>query len=207
MTPFSSRLSTGAYYDHLQKAIEKFSPDSVWRMQLDLSKVGAWYNHPDYVRALADNLLDSLDIVKTDHSQAPLVIFTAHSLPAALAGQGDPYATQFATLCELVAKEAMLQPGGWRVAYQSAGAQNTNWLGPSLEETLHELAGQGVENFLVAPVGFLCDHVEILYDIDIEAQKEATALGIRLARTESLNDQPGFINALCEIILTEGKII
>jgi ferrochelatase len=207
MTPFSSRMSTGAYYDHLQKAIETHAPDSAWRTGLQLRMVGAWYDHPGFVQALAGNLAASLEAVRPIHPQAPLVIFTAHSLPAALAEQGDPYASQFATLCELVAREAKLEPGGWRVSYQSAGAQNTRWLGPSLEETFHKLAGQGVENILVAPVGFLCDHVEVLYDIDIEAREEAAGLGIRLARTDSLNDQPSFIRALSEIILSEGRTI
>jgi ferrochelatase len=205
MTPLFSRMSTGAYYDHLQKAIEAHAPDSAWRTGLQLCKVGAWYDNPGFVQALAGNLAASLEAARPTHPQAPLVIFTAHSLPAAMAEQGDPYESQFAGLCELVAREAQLQPNSWRVCYQSAGAQNTRWLGPSLEETLPVLAGEGVQNVLVAPVGFLCDHVEVLYDIDIEAQKEARELGISLARTPSLNDQPSFIGALREIILSRGK--
>lgn len=204
MTPFFSRMSTGAYYDHLQKAIETYAPDSTWQAGLQLRRIGAWYDHPGFVQALAGNLATSLETAKATHPQPPMVVFTAHSLPTALAEQGDPYASQFADLCEMVAREAGIQPGGWQVCYQSAGAQNVRWLGPSLEDTLPILAGKGLCNVVVAPVGFLCDHVEVLFDIDIEAQHEATELGIALTRTPSLNDRPAFISALSDIILS-GK--
>jgi ferrochelatase len=204
MSPFFSRMSTGAYYDALQRAIESHAPESTWRKELDLRTIGAWYEHPDFIHALATNLNNSL--IRSDRApeELPMVLFTAHSLPAALAEQADPYADQFADLCNLVAKEAGLQPEDWRACYQSAGARNGRWLGPSLEDSLQQLASEGRESVLVAPIGFLCDHVEVLYDIDIEARHTAARAGIQLERTASMNDQPVFIEALAEIIQRGG---
>lgn len=205
MTPFSSHMSTGAYFEQLQRAIEAHDPDSDWRKGLQLRKIGAWYDQPAFVQALAKNLVEGLEGFESTYSHAPYVLFTAHSLPSSLIEQGDPYANQFAELCELVAREANLHPNNWRLCYQSAGAQNTRWLGPSLEETLHDLVKEGKRHMLVSALGFLCDHVEILYDIDVEAQKEAALMGITLARTPSLNDHFNFIHALSNIILSKGR--
>jgi protoporphyrin/coproporphyrin ferrochelatase len=195
MTPFLSRMSTGAYYDHLDRAVAAQVDRLDWQEALSIRRIGAWYAHRGYIQALADNVNRAL-------SQQPdaVVLFTAHSLPAALADQGDPYADQFAHLAELVAESAGLEEDRWQTCYQSAGAQNTRWLGPSLEETLQRLSAQGTKSVLVAPIGFLSDHVEVLYDIDIEAQRIAAEEGIRLSRIAMLNDQPAFIQALKEII-------
>lgn len=198
MTPFLSKMSTGAYYDRLQQAIEAQDPQGGWCSDLKLHKIGAWYSHSTFIQSQAANVQAGLK--KFHQDEQPIVLFSAHSLPAALADQGDPYGAQFAQLCSEVAKSAGLQPGAWQQCYQSAGAQNTRWLGPSLEDTIHQLASEGKQAILVAPIGFLADHVEILYDIDIEAQQEATEAGIHLERTASPNDTPLFITALSEII-------
>ena len=201
MTPFSSRISTGAYFDHLQRAIETHDETSPWRQALTVHRVGAWFDHPTYVRAIAVNVRDGIH----ERGSTPFVLFTTHSLPAALVEQGDPYAEQFEQLAGLVAKEAGLAAGQWMTCYQSAGAQNTRWLGPSLEETIDRLASEGQKSILVAPLGFLSDHVEILFDIDIEAQQIAEQTGVELSRIHSLNDQPLFIQALSEITQAEEK--
>lgn len=204
MTPFSSRMSTGAYFEHLEQAIEAVDPQSQWRQSLKLRKIGAWYDHPGFIRALAECVQEGLAQLDGAQAARPLVLFTAHSLPAALAEQGDPYARQFAELCGLVAQAAGLPSGAWLSCYQSAGAQSTRWLGPSLDETIHNLAAQGGKYLLVSPIGFLSDHVEVLYDIDIEAREEAQELGVFLARTRSMNDRPLFVEALAEIIQSAG---
>jgi protoporphyrin/coproporphyrin ferrochelatase len=200
MTPFFSKMSTGAYYEHLDRAIESQENQSEWKQQLSVRKIGAWYGHPTYIQAVAANvtatLMDRQDVV---------VLFTAHSLPAALSEQGDPYARQFAHLAGLVAEAAGLEDSQWQMCFQSAGAQNTRWLGPSLEETIRQISIEGKKSILVAPIGFLSDHVEVLYDIDIEARHIATAEGVELRRIPSLNDQPRFIQALSEII-QQGEI-
>ncbi len=208
MSPFFSRMSTGAYYEHLQQAIEQQPVESAWRNELNLRKIEAWYDHPDFVHAQTVNLQTGLKRFGQDaqpQKNQPLVLFTVHSLPAALAEQADPYADQFADLCHRVANDAGLQPEDWRACYQSAGARNGRWLGPSLEDTLQQLASEGKKSVLVASIGFLCDHVEVLYDIDIEARRLAAQVGIHLERTASMNDQPLFITALAEIIQSEGR--
>lgn len=203
MTPFASRMSTGIYYEHLQRAVESQDPNSAWRTGLSMSKVDAWYARPSFVSALAANLKESkARLMQAGHDQ-PFVLFSAHSLPSALAEQGDPYASQFAHLSALVSQAAGLQADEWQTCFQSAGAQNTRWLGPALEDVIEQLAADGKKTLLVSPVGFLSDHVEVLYDIDIEAQRHAAEAGVTLARTVSLNDQPEFIQALAEIIQTE----
>ncbi len=208
MSPFFSKMSTGAYYEHLQKAIEQQLVESAWRNELNLRKIEAWYDHPDFTHALTVNLqtgLKQFGQVAQMREDRPVVLFTAHSLPAALAEQADPYAGQFADLCQRVAEEAGLQPEAWRAGYQSAGARNGRWLGPSLEDSLQQLASEGRKTVLVASIGFLCDHVEVLYDIDIEARRVAAQAGIHLERTASMNDQPLFIAALAEIIQSGGR--
>lgn len=196
MTPFGSRMTTGAYAAQLRQGIEMLGRDHPWQTRLDLREIGPWYTNPLFIRALADNLLDALEAFPGE----PQVVFTAHSLPAALTEQGDPYDAQFQDLARLVAEEARLPRRRWRTSYQSAGASSVRWLGPTLEETIEELARDEVPGVLVAPIGFLADHVEVLYDIDIESQHEARAAGITLARTASLNDQPLFIDALAQLV-------
>lgn len=196
MTPFSSSMSTGAYFDHLDRAIAAQQDDANWRRAVEVKKIGAWYTHPRYIQAIAANLRAAL----MDQPGA-FVLFTAHSLPAALSEQGDPYATQFEHLARLVAQAAGLNESQWQSCFQSAGAQSTRWLGPSLEETIRQAAKERNTSLLVAPIGFVSDHVEVLYDIDIEARRIAAAEGIHLQRTASLNDQPLFIRALSEIVL------
>ncbi|MHB0988110.1 MAG: ferrochelatase [Bellilinea sp.] len=208
MSPFFSRMSTGAYYEHLQQAIEQQPAESAWRNELNLRKIEAWYDHPDFVHTLTVNLQNGLKQFgqgAQPRKDRPVVLFTAHSLPAALADQADPYAVQFADLCQRVADDAGLQPEDWRACYQSAGARNGRWLGPSLEDSLQQLASEGKKSVLVASIGFLCDHVEVLYDIDIEARRVAVQAGIHLERTASMNDQSLFIAALAEIIQSGGR--
>lgn len=197
MSPFGSPVSTAAYGEHLRKAVEV--QDAAWRMQLELRTVEAWYRQPAFVRVLAQTVRERLDAARP-----AVVVFTAHSLPAdPVERSGDPYPRQYAELCELVARAAGLDVGGWRACYQSVGAGGLRWLGPSLDETLRELAGVGVKNVLLAPLGFLCDHVETLYELDIEAREAATRLGLTLTRTAALNDHPDFIAALRDTLLDD----
>jgi protoporphyrin/coproporphyrin ferrochelatase len=126
------------------------------------------------------------------------IVFTAHSLPVRAIQEGDPYAEQVAALARAVG--ARLPVSAQHVAYQSAGRTADAWLGPSLDERLAELAAQGVRRVLVVPIGFVCDHTEILFDIDIQAQQRARALGLDLLRSESLNTSPTFIRAMAAIV-------
>lgn len=201
MTPFFSRMSTGAYYDQLDKAIAGQTNYPDWQNNLSITKIGAWYNNRLFHKAIATNIKESLAIATEKGLPAPTVLFTAHSLPAILAEQGDPYAEQFVHLATLVAEEAGLSHSQFEYCFQSAGAQSTRWLGPSLEETLEKLSSRGKNSVLITPIGFLSDHVEVLFDIDVEAMQLASQLNLHLMRIPSPNDHPLFIKALANIII------
>jgi ferrochelatase len=130
----------------------------------------------------------------------PYVIFTAHSLPARILTQGDPYDAQLHETAVLLAERLGLVRGRWRFSYQSAGQSPEPWLGPQIEQVVRELALSGEKDLLVVPVGFVCDHVEVLYDIDIAARQIAAEHGARLERSESLNASPIFIAALADLV-------
>ena len=201
MTPFFSRMSTGAYYDHLERAITEQTNYPDWQNNLSITKIGAWYTNSLFHKAIATNIKESLLIASENGLPSPTVLFTAHSLPAKLAELGDPYAEQFAHLANLAAEEAGLQKTQYEYCFQSAGAQNTRWLGPSLEETLENFSKSEKKSVLIAPIGFLSDHVEVLFDIDVEAMQLASRLNLHLMRILSPNDHPLFIEALANIII------
>ncbi len=126
------------------------------------------------------------------------VLFTAHSLPERILQWNDPYPEELKTSVQEVVNR--LHPRHWDFAFQSQGATADPWLGPSVEETLERLKSDGVKNVLLVPIGFVCDHVEVLYDVDIEHRGQASALGIRLERTESLNDDPHLCRAVADAV-------
>ena len=199
MTPFSSRMTTGAYFEKLESAIK----DIYSGAQPEVNYVGPWFKHPKYIQALAQNIKQGLGRFNGyPQAQVP-VVFTAHSLPSALAEQGDPYHEQFAELANRVARAAGVTEGQWTAGYQSAGASGERWLGPSLKEMIALLAKNGHKSVLIAPIGFLTDHVEILYDVDIEVKQYANQLGIKLERTPSLNTDKELINAWAQMIIEE----
>ncbi len=133
------------------------------------------------------------------------VIFTAHSVPERTIAEGDPYEAQTRETAELVAREAELPPEEWKFAFQSQGMSGGTWLGPTVEETILDLKAQGHTGVFVQPIGFLCDHVEVLYDIDIGFQEFAKKHGMRLWRAESLNESPKLIAALADLVSTRLK--
>lgn len=202
MTPFASRMTTAVYFQHLNDAIQQakeqypnWAPQEV--------RVASWHLHPRFVKALATNVQQGLLQFK---NTAPITtIFSAHSLPAVVGEEGDPYPQQFYALAAAVANHADLESRQWTIAYQSAGAGKIPWLQPSVDNKLEELAKKNHKNVLVAPIGFLSDHVEVLFDLDIEAKQEAEKLGISLERICSLNDDSEFIEVLFEIISEEMK--
>jgi len=126
-------------------------------------------------------------------------------VPERTIAEGDPYETQARETAELVARESELQPEEWRFAFQSQGMSGGTWLGPTVEETILDLKAQGHTGVFVQPIGFLCDHVEVLYDIDIGFQEFAKKHDLRLWRAESLNESPKLIAALAEIVKSRQK--
>jgi len=155
--------------------------------------VESWHLHPQLVEAFAEKVT-----ARGDGCDA--FVFTAHSLPKRLVQGGDSYAQQVAATAAAVAARAGL--AGYHLAWQSAGRTAEEWLTPSLEQRLAELATAGHRRVLVVPVGFVSDHTEVLYDIDIQARHFARERGLELVRTESLNTSPRFIAALADLVRT-----
>ena len=204
MTPYFSRMSTQAYFDQLDQAMATCEKaEGIILPQV--IKIPSWYSNPLFIQALAEKLEKGIRQFPEVKGADGMIVFTAHSLPAAIIDQGDPYEQQLRETARSVAVQLDIPNTRWEFCYQSAGARNTRWLGPSLEETLARLAKEKTNNVLVAPIGFVSDHVEILFDIDIEARDQAQAVGIHLERTENLNASPGFIEALAQIIKLGGK--
>ncbi len=184
LAPQYSMLSVGKY----QEAVARALPAGV-----RASFVGAWHDQPLLIEAFAERVRAALARGPRD-----AVVFTAHSLPERAIQAGDPYADQVAETARAIGER--LAGCEQYLAYQSAGRTAETWLGPTLEDRLTELAAQGVRRVLVVPIGFVCDHTEILFDIDVQAQRRARELGLDLLRSESLNTLPTFIRALAAIV-------
>jgi ferrochelatase len=193
MAPHASKMSTGAYLQKLREAQEALQAPLV------MDFIERWYDQPFLIRALARKVQAAAE--QFPAGEEIHYLFTAHSLPAVLKEQGDPYADQLLETARLLAGALGLQDGQWTFGFQSAGAAGGKWLGPSIEEILPEFAQQNLRNVLVTPVGFLADHVEILFDLDIEAQEIARTHGIRLVRSETLNTSLDFIQGLGKMIM------
>jgi len=179
LAPHYSRLSIGQYRERLEAAVGG-------RAELDL--VESWHDCPGFVELLADRVRG------TD----AWVVFTAHSLPERILADGDPYHEQLLETSRLVAERAGLER--WSFAFQSASQTGEPWLGPDVLDELERLRDAGVTKVLVAPVGFVSDHLEILWDLDIEARERADELGLELERIELPNDDPAFARALAGLV-------
>ncbi len=156
--------------------------------------VGSWHTHPLFVEAVAEQVRAALAALPA----GARVVFTAHSIPVA-AAQRSPYAAELEATARAVA--ARLDGAAWELAYQSrSGSPRDPWLEPDVNATLRRLAEERVPGVAVAPIGFVCDHVEVLYDLDVEARATATDLGLPFARAATVNDHPLFIRMLAELV-------
>ena len=179
LAPHYSRLSIAGYRSRLEAALGD---------RAELVFVESWHDHEPFIDVLADRVRG------TDAH----VVFTAHSLPERILREGDPYRDQLLETSGLVAERAGLE--SWSFAFQSASATGEPWLGPDILEELDRLHAAGVRTVLVCPVGFVSDHLEILWDIDVEARAKARELGLELERVESLNADPAFVRALASVV-------
>lgn len=159
--------------------------------------IGAWHLEPRLIRLLADRVRDAAAKLPVPLADAA-VAFTAHSLPERLRGTGDPYPVQLAETAAAVA--AVLGLPAYEVGWQSAGRTPEPWMGPDVLELLRAWASAGRRAALVAPVGFVSDHLEVLYDLDVEARALADSLGLPFIRTQSLNADPEYIRVLADVI-------
>jgi protoporphyrin/coproporphyrin ferrochelatase len=196
LAPQNSRTSVGLY----RKAV-----DGPHGPPFQLDFVDSWHDHPLLIEAFVEKLKSGRAEASIEAGAKLPVIFTAHSVPERTIAEGDPYEAQTRETAELVAREAKLQPEEWKFAFQSQGMSGGTWLGPTVEETILDLKAQGHTGVFVQPIGFLCDHVEVLYDIDIGFQEFAKKHDLRLWRAGSLNESPKLIAALAEIVKSRQK--
>ncbi len=195
LAPHYSNLSIGGY----KRAVENAQRAS--RIEIQVDFIESWYDHPSFHLAVAEKVRETLKQFPTGSRESPEVIFTAHSLPERILQQNDPYPNQLRSSCQAVAD--LVGIGKWSFAYQSAGHTPEKWLGPDIQEVLKDLSERPAalsRNVLIVPIGFVSDHLEILYDLDIEAQLYARNCGLTLKRTESLNTSQTFISALMYIV-------
>jgi len=190
MAPQNSRTSVGLYRTSLRSCSDT-------GMRFDF--VECWHDQPFLIHAFAEKLKIGREKARREAGRALPVIFTAHSVPQRTILEGDPYEAQTKRTAELVAAAASLERAEWRFAFQSQGLSGGPWLGPTVEATILDFASSGHSGVFIQPIGFVCDHVEVLYDIDIGFKQFAEKQGMRLWRAESLNDSPLLISALAEI--------
>lgn len=196
MAPFRSRFSTGAYQEELNRA------NHIFGNKLRIALIEGWHLHPLFVQSVADRVEKGLKQFTPEKGGKVHLIFTAHSLPESIIGN-DPYIDDMKESVNEVLKRIGTIP--WHVAFQSKGGGAERWIGPDVESVLMEINKIGIREVLIAPIGFVSDHIEILYDIDILYKGKAESLGMTLKRTQSLNSSDRFIDALTTIV--EEKII
>jgi ferrochelatase len=189
LAPQFSTLSVQKYMDAAKAALP---PDMAF------SCVRSFHDHPLLIDAFAEKVRAASPQSDED------VVFTAHSLPQRVAQAGDPYPNEVASTARAVADRCGIR--SFRTVYQSAGRTPEPWLGPDLSDVVRERAAAGVRRMLLVPIGFVCDHTEILFDIDVQAAEVAREAGIQLRRTESLNTSPTFVSMLAALVAREVSV-
>jgi len=191
LAPQNSRTSVGLYRNSLAKCTDP---------ALTFDFVDSWHDQPLLIQAFAEKLIAGRYKATSEAGFSVPVLFTAHSVPRRTVLEGDPYEVQARETAELVAAAASLDISDWRFAFQSQGMSAGAWLGPTVEATILDLKRNGHRGVLIQPIGFLCDHVEVLYDIDIVFKQFAESEGMQLWRAESLNDSRLLTSALNVIV-------
>jgi ferrochelatase len=198
LAPQNSRTSVGLY----RRAVIGESS-----LPFALDFVEEWHDQPLLARAFAEKLRSGHEKASAEHGTRLPVIFTAHSVPQRTITEGDPYEAQSKETAALVAKEAALCAEDWVFAFQSQGMSGGEWIGPTVEQTILNWKAKGHRGVFIQPIGFLCDHVEVLYDIDIFFKQFAEKEGMRLWRAESLNGSTLLTSALAELVRTRMKAL
>jgi len=187
MAPHYSYMSIGAYFKRIEEA----------GSSIEIAPVRSWALNPGYLDGLHDRISDALEkFPEAERSDVP-IIFTAHSLPERILERNDPYPDELRSTVDALVERL---PGReWHWAYQSAAMTADPWLGPDASEVIAQLHREGKKNVLICPVGFICEHVEILFDIDVEFRQQADELGMHLERIEMLNDHPAMLTGLAQV--------
>ncbi len=206
LTPHQSSLGSGEYLRRAAEAATATTPPT------DFVGIRSWHRAPGLADLLATRTASALDSLTSAQRQKTAIFFTAHSLPEKALVDGDPYpdqvhesASDIAVLLgfdttDTIDTTATGTSPAWGVAWQSPGRTPDPWLAPDLLSEIRRVAGEGATSVVVCPVGFVSDHLEILYDLDIEAAEVARSLGVAFTRTASLNDDPGFLRVLADVV-------
>jgi ferrochelatase len=192
LAPHYSRMSIGGYRQYLDQAIATLD------MPMDVTFVESWHLQPEFVELISARVREGLAAFPEQHRADTCVLFSAHSLPVRIRTWGDPYEAQLTASCTAVATHAKVW--NWRFAWQSAGNTGEPWLGPDIVEYLERLHAEGMRNVLSVPIGFVCEHLEVLYDIDHEAAQRAASLGMILHRTRMPDATPEFVAVLDALV-------
>lgn len=199
LAPQYSSLSVARY----QAKID----DGLWmyRGAIDFRHVESYHDAPGLIESLSARVTEGLSRWDVAEREQVHVVFSAHSLPVRIVASGDPYDSQARETARLVAARAGIPGDRWSWSYQSAGRSEEPWLGPALRDHLTSLAARGIRNVVIVPVGFVSDHVEILYDIDVDASEFARGIGMRLERPAALNDEPVFMRELAGLVYAKAE--
>jgi protoporphyrin/coproporphyrin ferrochelatase len=191
LAPHFSSMSVGDYERRLRAAADRRG----WEGRIDM--IESWHLEPGYLEMLAGRVKEALDGLPDASPEQTQVVFSAHSLPQRILDAGDPYPTQLEETGAAVA--SLLGLPRWRTGWQSAGRTEESWLGPDILEIVEKEAAEGTRALVVCPCGFVADHLEVLYDLDIEAASAAARHGLYLTRTRSPNADAGFIDVLASV--------
>jgi protoporphyrin/coproporphyrin ferrochelatase len=192
LAPHYSKISIGGYQKQVDRANEEFNTN------IELTMINSWQEQPKFRNLIASRISEALAQFSAEVRDQVTVLFSAHSLPQRVLAWGDPYPDELLGSAKGIAE--MLELPDWRFTYQSQGETGEPWLGPDVLDTLAELAAEGKKYVLQVPFGFVCDHLEILYDIDIEGKHKANELGLQLERIQLLNDDPAFVDLLKTVV-------
>ncbi len=193
LSSFQTEASWERYVSDVAAAREKVGPEAP-----EVFYAPEWADHPLFIATMVDRAAAALAEVPGERRQAASLVFTAHSVPTAMA-EGSPYAAQLEAAGKTIA-ERLAHPH-WSLAYQSrSGSPREPWLGPDIADALRALAREGVKDVVVAPIGFVSDHLEVLYDLDVQARRLAEGLGLGFHRALAANDHPGFIAMLADLV-------
>ncbi|HKT10244.1 MAG TPA: ferrochelatase [Terriglobia bacterium] len=198
LAPHNSRTSIELYRSHLSQAVDKVAP------HLQVEFVENWHDSGDLISAFREKISAALAAAELESGRLVPVVFTAHSVPVRTITEGDPYESQVHETAQLLAQSIGLKE--YRVAFQSQGMTSEPWVGPTVESLIDEFAEQGLRYVVLAPIGFVSDHVEVLYDIDVAFRKYGQERGISIVRSDSLNASPLLIRCLASIVLNRIEI-
>ncbi|WGU94894.1 ferrochelatase [Paenibacillus dendritiformis] len=195
LAPHYSAMSVGGYNARAKEAAATHG--------IELRCVNSYHLHPELLDALTERVNEQLDAFVTEGAKRDeiQVLFSAHSLPARILEMNDPYVDELNATSVAIAERCGLKEGQWRFTWQSAGRTATPWLGPDILDTLAAVQQEGIRWVLSAPIGFVSDHLEVLYDLDIEAVQEAERLGILFKRIRMLNDDPKYMATLADVTM------